>query len=199
MLSLALLSATGLARADEKADEMIRATVDRVIMEITNRRAELEADHGALYALVDTIIVPQIAMDKVARFILGDHWKSASDQQRERFSDSFKNLIIRSYATAMFQYTGEQELRYGEVTLRGEGRIAVVPTTLAIPGEAPVPVDYYCLKAPDGRWQIYDVQFDGISLIISYRNQYGEFIANNGLDALISSLEEKAMKAGKAG
>ncbi|MGA1696316.1 MAG: ABC transporter substrate-binding protein, partial [Arenicellales bacterium] len=52
---------------------------------------------------------------------------------------------------------------------------------------------------PDGRWQIYDVQFDGISLIISYRNQYGEFIANNGLDALISSLEEKAMKAGKAG
>jgi len=199
MLSLALLTATGLARADEKADQMIRATVDRVIMEITNRRAELEADHGALYALVDTIIVPQIAMDKVARLILGDHWKSASDQQRERFSDSFKNLIIRSYATAMFEYTGEQELRYGEVTLRGEGRIAVVPTTLAIPGEAPVPVDYYCLKAPDGGWQIYDVQFDGISLIISYRNQYGEFIANNGLDALISSLEEKATKAGKAG
>ncbi|NCX49928.1 MAG: ABC transporter substrate-binding protein, partial [Gammaproteobacteria bacterium] len=103
MLSLALLTATGLARADEKADQMIRATVDRVIMEITNRRAELEADHSALYALVDTIIVPQIAMDKVARLILGDHWKSASDQQRERFSDSFKNLIIRSYATAMFQ------------------------------------------------------------------------------------------------
>jgi phospholipid transport system substrate-binding protein len=178
---------------------MIRATVDQVIMEITNRRAELEADHGALYALVDNIIVPQIAMDKVARLILGDHWKSASDQQRERFSDSFKNLIIRSYATAMFQYTGEQELRYGEVTLRGEGRIAVVATTLAIPGEASVPVDYYCLKASDGRWQIYDIQIDGISLIISYRNQYGEFIANNGLDALISSLEEKAMKAGKAG
>jgi phospholipid transport system substrate-binding protein len=199
ILSLVLLSATGSARAEQKADEMIRATVDQVIMEITNRRAELEADHGALYALVDNIIVPQIAMDKVARLILGDHWKSASDQQRERFSDSFKNLIIRSYATAMFQYTGEQELRYGEVTLRGEGRIAVVATTLAIPGEAPVPVDYYCLKASDGRWQIYDIQIDGISLIISYRNQYGEFIANNGLDALISSLEEKAMKAGKAG
>ncbi|NDG45246.1 MAG: hypothetical protein EBY36_11180, partial [Gammaproteobacteria bacterium] len=71
ILSLVLLSATGSARAEQKADEMIRATVDQVIMEITNRRAELEADHGALYALVDNIIVPQIAMDKVARLILG--------------------------------------------------------------------------------------------------------------------------------
>lgn len=196
MLALVVVSNARVAQAEQAADDMIRSTVDRVIIEITSRRAELEADHGKLYALVDSIIVPQIALDKVSRLILGAHWKDASEEQRERFADSFKNLIIRSYATAMFQYTGEQEMRYGDVTFRGEGRIAVVATTLAIPGEAPVPVDYYCLKSGDGSWQIYDIQIDGISLIISYRNQYGEFIANNGLDALISSLEEKAKKAG---
>jgi len=47
------------------------------------------------------------------------------------------------------------------------------------------------LRDADAGWQIYDIQIDGISLIISYRNQYGEFIANNGLDALIDSLEAK--------
>ena len=193
-LSFLLLGAAGSARGQEKPDEMIRSTVETVISELTARRSELEADHGQLYALVDGIIVPKIALDKVSRLILGDHWKSASDSQRSRFSESFKNLIIRSYATAMFEYTGEQKLRFGEVTFRGEGRIAVVATELDVPGQQPVPVDYYCLKAPDGGWQIYDIQIDGISLIISYRNQYGEFIANNSLDALIESLEEKAAK-----
>lgn len=173
---------------------MIRSTVDGVIAELTARRSELEADHARLYALVDGIIVPKIALDKVSRLILADHWKSATDTQRSRFSESFKNLIIRSYATAMFEYTGEQQLRYGEVTFRGEGRIAVVATELVVPGEQAVPVDYYCLKGVDGDWRIYDIQIDGISLIISYRNQYGEFIANNSLDALIDSLEEKAAK-----
>jgi phospholipid transport system substrate-binding protein len=94
----------------------------------------------------------------------------------------------------MFEYTGEQELQFGTVTTRAEGRIAVVPTELLLPAQAPVPIEYYCLLASDGDWKIYDIQIDGISLIISYRNQYGEYIDTNGLDALIESIEQKVME-----
>ena len=180
------------ATAAPTADEMIQSTVNQLISELRERRAELEADHGALYALVEDIVIPKIAVTKVSRLILGPHWKTASEEQRERFTTGFMNLLMRTYATAMFEYTGEQELRFGEVTLRAEGRIAVVPTEVVVPAQAPVPVDYYCLLPADGHWQIYDIQVDGISLIISFRNQYGEYIDANGLDALIESLEQKA-------
>ena len=180
------------ATAAPTADEMIQSTVNQLISELRERRAELEADHGALYALVEDIVIPKIAVTKVTRLILGPHWKTASEEQRERFTTGFMNLLMRTYATAMFEYTGEQELRFGEVTLRSEGRIAVVPTEVVLPAQAPVPVDYYCLLTTDGNWQIYDIQVDGISLIISFRNQYGEYIDANGIDALIESLKEKA-------
>ncbi len=170
---------------------MIQSTVNQLISELRERRAELEADHGALYALVEDIVIPRIAVIKVSRLILGPHWKTASEAQRERFTTGFKNLWMRTYATAMFEYTGEQELRFGEVTLRAEGRIAVGPTEVVLPAQTPVPVDYYCLLTAGGDWQIYDIQVDGISLIISFRNQYGEYIDANGIDALIESLEEK--------
>jgi len=170
---------------------MIQSTVNQLISELRERRAELEADHGALYALVEELVIPKIALNKVSRLILGSHWKTASEEQRERFTTGFKNLLMRTYATAMFEYTGDQALRFGEVTLRAEGRIAVVPTEVVLPAQTPVPVDYYCLLTADGHWQIYDIQVDGISLIISFRNQYGEYIDANGLDALIESLEEK--------
>jgi phospholipid transport system substrate-binding protein len=182
------------ATAAPTADEMIQSTVNQLISELRERRAELEADHGALYALVEDIVIPKIAVTKVTRLILGPHWKTASEEQRERFTTGFMNLLMRTYATAMFEYTGEQELRFGEVTLRAEGRIAVVPTEVVLPAQAPVPVDYYCLLTTDGNWQIYDIQVDGISLIISFRNQYGEYIDANGIEALIESLEEKTVE-----
>ena len=191
--ALGLVIAMGYASATAAptADEMIQSTVNQLISELRERREELEADHGALYALVEELVIPKIALNKVSRLILGSHWKTASEEQRERFTIGFKNLLMRTYATAMFEYTGDQELRFGEVTLRAEGRIAVVPTEVVVPAQPPVPVDYYCLLTADGHWQIYDIQVDGISLIISFRNQYGEYIDANGLDALIESLEEK--------
>ena len=190
-LGLVIASGCASATAGSTADEMIQSTVNQLISELRERRAELEADHGALYALVEELVIPKIAVNKVSRLILGPHWKTASEEQRERFTTGFMNLLMRTYATAMFEYTGEQELRFGEVTLRAEGRIAVVPTEVVVPAQPPVPVDYYCLLTADGHWQIYDIQVDGISLIISFRNQYGEYIDANGIDALIESLEQK--------
>ena len=191
-LGLVIAMGCASATAAPTADEMIQSTVNQLISELRERRAELEADHGALYALVEELVIPKIALNKVSRLILGSHWKTASEEQRERFTMGFKNLLMRTYATAMFEYTGDQELRFGEVTLRAEGRIAVVPTEVVLPAQTPVSVDYYCLLTADGHWQIYDIQVDGISLIISFRNQYGEYIDANGLDALIESLEQKA-------
>ena len=193
-LGLVIALGCASATAGSTADEMIQRTVNQLISELRERRAELEADHGALYALVEDIVIPRIAVTKVSRLILGPYWKTATEVQRERFTTGFMNLLMRTYATAMFEYTGEQELRFGEVTLRAEGRIAVVPTEVVLPAQASVPVDYYCLLTTDGNWQIYDIQVDGISLIISFRNQYGEYIDANGIDALIESLEEKASK-----
>ena len=192
--ALGLVAALGVGTtvAGPTADEMIRSTVNALIGELQERRIELEADHGALYALVEEIVVPTIAVTKVSRLILGPHWKTASQDQRERFKAGFKNLLMRSYATAMFKYTGEQELRFGTVTIRAEGRIAVVPTELVLPAQESVPIEYYCLLDSDGGWKIYDIQIDGISMIISYRNQYREYIDANGLDALVESLEAKA-------
>jgi phospholipid transport system substrate-binding protein len=179
------------AQAASTADEMIRTTVSRLIFELAERRPELESDAAALYAMVDELVVPHIALDKISKLILGSHWKSASEVQRQHFTMGFKDLLIRSYATAMFEYTGQEELRYRPVKLKGGGRIAVVPTDLVIPGQAPIPVDYYCLLEKSEVWKIYDIQIDGISLILSYRNQYGQYIDTNGLDALIESLQSK--------
>ena len=180
------------AQATSTAEEMIRSTVSDLISELSERRLELESDEAALYAMVDELVVPHIALDKISKLILGDHWKSASEMRRQDLTVGFKDLLIRGYATVMLEYSGQEELRYRPVKLKGGGRIAVVPTDLVKPGEAPIPMIYYCLRDKSETWKIYDIQIDGVSLILSYRNQYGKYVEfTERLDALIKSLQSK--------
>ena len=97
--------------------------------------------------------------------------------------------MIRTYATAMFEYTGQEEIEYLPFVSDESARTALVQTRVRVPGQPPVPVDYAFLLSADGHWQIYDVRLDGISLVLSYRRSYDQIIRSKGLEALVHALE----------
>ena len=177
------------ARADQRPDTILHETVEQLLAELDSNRSILAADECQLYSLVNRLVLPQFAVDKISRLILGTHFKAASPDLRNRFTRAFLDLMIRTYATAMFEYTGQEEIEYLPFVLDESARTALVQTRVRLPGQAPVPVDYAFLRSVDGRWQIYDVRLDGISLVLSYRRSYDQIIRSKGLEALVHALE----------
>ena len=177
------------ARADQRPDSILHETVEQLLAELDSNRSTLAADKCQLYSLVNRLVLPQFAVDKISRLILGAHFKAASPDLRNRFTRAFMDLMIRTYATAMFEYTGQEEIEYLPFVLDESARTALVQTRVRLPGQAPVPVDYAFLRSVDGRWQIYDVRLDGISLVLSYRRSYDQIIRSKGLEALVHALE----------
>ena len=43
----------------------------------------------------------------------------------------------------------------------------------------------------DAAWKVYDITFVGISLVMSFRDQFGEEVNAGGIDGLIKSLHAK--------
>jgi phospholipid transport system substrate-binding protein len=191
---LLLLFSSGL-RAAMPPDQLIQQTVERLIDELTERKAELERDRGQLYELVERVIVKHIAVDKVAKLVLARHWRNASLEQRTRFADEFKNLLIRTYASALFDYTGRERIDFRPLQLTGDERIAVVHTDVKLPGVRAIPVNYKFLLLETGEWKIFDVTIEGISLITIYRTSYARIIQTTGLDGLILRLENKTAES----
>ena len=177
------------ARADQRPHTILHETVEQLLAELDSNRSTLAADKCQLYSLVNRLVLPQFAVDKISRLILGAHFKAASPDLRNRFTRAFMDLMIRTYATAMFEYTGQEEIEYLPFVLDESARTALVQTRVRLPGQAPVPVDYAFLRSVDGRWQIYDVRLDGISLVLSYRRSYDQIIRSKGLEALVHALE----------
>ena len=188
---LVLLLFSSAVHAATPPDQLIRQTVERLIDELTERKAELERDRPQLYELVSRVIVEHIAVDKIAKLVLAQHWRNASVDQRVRFTDEFAKILIRTYASALFDYTGHEEMSFQPLQLTGDERTAVVRTDVKLPGVQAIQVNYNFLRLENGEWKIFDVTIEGISLITIFQFSYARIIQTEGLDGLISQLEQK--------
>ena len=181
------------AQAEQQPDTLLRETIEQLLDELRSNRLDYEADKCQLYSLVNDLVLPQFAVDKTVRLILGKHFKAASPEMRSRFTDAFMKMMIRTYATAMFEYTEQGlvppppeilELNESAVTVLLRQRVPVA-------GQAPVLVDYVMWRSKDDHWRILDIRIDHVSLVMAYRLQYDPMVKAKGLEALIHRLETK--------
>jgi len=171
-------------------DVLVKQTTDKVIQELNTNRESFMKDNNKLYDMVDAIVLPHFDFERMSKLVLGKHWRDASPEQRAKFIEQFKTLLIRTYATALFQYNG-QKIVYKPFRETSAEDDAVVRTEIVPQDGPPVPMHYALRKNSDGAWKVFDIRIDGISLVTNYRTAYGNTIQTGGLDTLISKLVEK--------
>lgn len=192
-LASVLLTSFGLAAAP-MPDELVKGTTDQIVELLKVNRAAYEKDHAKLYDMVYTRILPHFDFSVMSRAVLGRHWRDASKEQRSRFAGEFRNLLVRTYATALLKYTDEKVV-YFPFNGRPEDKTAVVKTEVKLSGGGPpVPIQYSFYQGRDG-WKVYDVTIDGVSLVTNYQSTYAAKIRSDGIDALIANMAPTPDKA----
>ena len=180
----------GTAFAGLPPDLLVRETTDKVLTELNANRGNLQADVNLLYQMVDEIVLPHFDFQRMSKLVLGKNWKKVNDSQRQEFEQEFKALLVRTYATALFEYS-DQKIVYKPYR-REEGSNRAVVKTRMIPTDGPaIPIDYALSKGEDDAWRVYDVRIDEISMVTNYRSTYGKIIESRGMDALIELLAKK--------
>ncbi len=168
--------------------ELTKTSADRVLQSIRENRALYESDSDALYKMVDELILKLFDFRTMSLLVLGPNWKSASDEQKDRFVEGFRNLLVRTYSKALLQ-AGDSEINWEPLDLApGDTRTMItakVPTT-----SGPITMNWRLRELKDVGWRVYDVVVDGISLVTNYRGSYNAEIRKVGLDGLIEKLEK---------
>jgi len=193
---LAVAAAAGAMTDEPPAQQLVRTATDKVKASLLAESAAIEADRNRLYELVSEIILPHFDFTQMSKIVLGKHWKAASPAQQEQFIGEFRDLLIRTYATALWEYA-QREVSYLPMRKRRGDKVVSVRTEVAQPGGRAVPVNYEMYLKGD-IWQVYDVAIGGISLIKNYRSSFGSEISQMGLDGLIKRLAESG-QAGACG
>jgi phospholipid transport system substrate-binding protein len=188
LLGLALTAGLTLGSQD-LASELVKDTSERMLRTLEVRRGELERSPRLIYELVGEIVVQQFDFERITRSALGRHWRKASPQQRLILIEQFQEMLVRTYATALLNYSGQQ-IRYLPLKPgRGAGDVTV-STEVQEPGAPPIPIKYQ-LHLKHGNWKVYDVQIDGVSLVSNYRSSFAALIRRGGIDGLIDRLQSQ--------
>ncbi|MGB5450745.1 MAG: ABC transporter substrate-binding protein [Sedimenticolaceae bacterium] len=193
--SLFLLSSL-VEAAIEDPQQLVRETGEKVLSEVGARKADLEANPALIYPLVESTVLPHFDFRRMSQSALGRYWPDASDEQKTAVTNEFRELLVRTYATALLGYTG-QKIQYLPVQYQPGDEKVMIPTRIAASDNAPpIPINYR-LQLNDAKWMVYDVVIDGVSLITNYRSQFATEVRRNGIDGLISALADKNGKTGK--
>jgi phospholipid transport system substrate-binding protein len=168
--------------------ELIELGVTRLTKQMLAERAMLELDAEKLYALVDQELGPHLAVKKIARLVVGRHWKKATQAQQEEFTVGFRRLLIKTYAASIFEHVSEAKVEFKPFLMKKHSRTAIVRSVIRFNDGSKLPVDYKLLLGSEGQWLIYDVLISRLSLVINFRNSYGRIVESRGFDALLELL-----------
>ena len=182
--STALAASSGSA-----ARNLVEQVTSSIIEELTSRGDELQADRGAVFELVDRLVLPHFDFDRMARRVLGKRWKTATPEQQSRFVRAFRTLLVRTYAMALNEYRGQTLTYLDPVPRRKDGEI-VVPVMIELTGSQAARVAY-AMQGKGTDWKVFDVAVDGVSLVTNYRSSFRSEIARHGIEGLIARLEAK--------
>jgi phospholipid transport system substrate-binding protein len=141
------------------------------------------------------MVLPQFSFTRMSQLVLGKHWGKATPTQKKQFTHEFRELLVRTYAVALLNYSG-QGIEYLSMHHQSGDTRVVVKTVVKGGGTPPLPIDYK-LYLKGGEWRVYDLVIDNLSLLSNYRINYGSKISRYGLDGLLKQLQEHNDKKGR--
>lgn len=189
VVGLALLASLASA-AIADPQQMVRETGDRVLAELTQRKAELEADPRLIYPMVERTVLPHFDFRSMSQSAMGRFWRDANEAQKDDITLQFRELLVRTYATALLGYSGQQ-IEYLPVNYRAGETKVMIPTRIAADNAPTIPINYRLRLDDANNWLIYDIVVDNVSLITNYRSQFAAAIRRQGIDGLIDTLADK--------
>lgn len=184
LMALAGVFLAGQAFATPTDD--VKKTVDEVVRIVASKEMK-KNEQKRRQALKKTI---SLIFDygEMAKRSLGKHWNQRTPAEKKQFTDLFATLLENSYAGKIESYNNEKIVYIKESM---DGNYAEVKSKVVTAKRDEFSLDYR-LMAENGRWMVYDVVIEGVSLVSNYRSQFNRIITANGYPELVKKLQNKS-------
>lgn len=174
----------------QEPQKMIIGLSQVVLQEINTRADELAQNPSEIKAFAEANILPYVDTERMARYVVGRHWRVASEQQKKAFAEQFTLTIMRSYSQSLLKLQVEK-VDVAAALPDGDNRV-IIPTKVVQANGSVADVSYRAFKEKQtGHWLVYDIVVEGVSLLLNFRQSYSTDIERQGLDQVIVAMQEK--------
>lgn len=198
LLILFALVSQSLQAAEHPARALVMETTGKVLERLRAEREQLQADRERIYPLVEELVLPHFDFRRMSMWVLGKNWRKASAGQQQTFTREFRTLLVRTYATALLEYTDEK-IEYLPFHAAAQDKRVTVRTQIVQSGGVTIPLNYSIYRNREGQWKVYDISVDGVSLVTNYRSSFASQIQQGGIEGLLNKLHSMNGQKGQVG
>ena len=174
--------------ADEKPETFIASLANTAIRDLTDASVSRDVRIERL----EQIMAEKFAAKSIATWILGRHWKPATEEQRDRYLSVYARLMTESYVDRFTRYNGEN-LEVLRASAQGS-KESIVKTIMQRPGGFdPIKIDWR-VRNSDGKWKVLDILVEGVSMAQAQRSDFASSLRRlrGDMDAFLDELEQRA-------
>jgi phospholipid transport system substrate-binding protein len=183
-IAMRLLGMPGPAMASpEGASAFVEKLVDEAI---TVLKIPLD-DKTRRESGLRSLLVENFDLPLISRLVVGRHWRKANEAQKEAFRQVFEEHIVRVYTSQLGAY-GDERVEMRSIVARSD-KDTIVGTEIVRQSDPPLRIDWL-VRETSGTYKVIDIAAEGVSMMTTKRSEFSSVIARDGMDGLISQLEQ---------
>ncbi|MBA2652753.1 MAG: ABC transporter substrate-binding protein [Tatlockia sp.] len=172
---------------------MLEGSANQILSALKQNKTSLKSNKQIIYEAVERHLLPNVDVNGMSRSVLGRKaWGEATAAEKQQFSKAFTQLVIRTYASPLAEYSDES-IEFLPVRGSLESRFIRVNSIIIRSKGKNIPLSYSLVSNGDG-WKIYDLSVEGISLLQSFRSQFAQALQNSSMQDLIKQMREHSVK-----
>jgi len=166
---------------------IIEETTSLILETLEQRREEFSADPAMLREVVRRDLLPLLDLNYSARLILGRSGRGVSDEQLDAFSNAMSNVLVNRYSDGLLEFRSDEQINILPMKGKNNEKLTRVRTRLKLENGGYAPVDYAFRKTERG-WKAFDVTVEGISYVITFRNQIAPRVEADGIETVTQEI-----------
>lgn len=175
------------ASTDNDPVSLVETTANNILTSLNENREQFTTNPELLRDIVRKDLLPMLDQHYSARLILGKASRGASPAQITAFSEAMTSVLINRYSDGLLSFRSSEQLEVMPLKGKNSDKLTRVRTRIKLDNGSYAPVDYAFRKTADG-WKAFDVTVEGISYVITFRNQIGPRIEADGLDKVTNDI-----------
>ncbi|SQI40840.1 Probable phospholipid-binding protein mlaC precursor [Providencia alcalifaciens] len=170
-------------------EEAAAKTFDRLKAE----QPQIKQNPDYLRTIVREELLPYVQIKYAGALVLGTYYKDATPAQRDAYFKAFESYLEQVYGQALAMYHGQTYTIAPEQPIGDKNIVAIRVTINDTNGRPPVRLDFQWRKnSKTGYWQAYDMIAEGVSMITTKQNEWGDILRKQGIDGLTAQLQRSA-------
>lgn len=164
----------------------MQKNIDQSLKLLQNSKEDKKEVVHRIFKLFDNIIDYKL----MAKLSLSKNYSRLNQEEQEKFTTAFEASLKKSFTDKLNLYKN-QILKVKNGELKNEKRYFLTTSMIVDGEEKNIIFKFY---NDNNHWLIYDVDILGVSIIQTYRSQFGDILANEDFDALLLKLQNIAIK-----